>query len=240
MEKWQSLISSEELKRKYNIFMNRYGSKFTYTMKNEMDNYFVKRVGKYDNPTDFFQLYDHFGALPDENNFYLYHMNAIKDSFNINSNILEIGGGTYPSFARRIASEQLKLGIGTITVYDPRLVTTRCTKYKNLKLYKKKFNSNIDITDYDLLVGIMPCEATEIMIDTIDKYKKDFYIAFCGCGKSVMGRFFYRFFVPDYDLQIQQLKYICEQNDLGELIVDYLPDKYNVEHPIVYNKRKTF
>ena len=238
MNSWQPLLTRIELKRRYDIFMNRYKNKFPDKIKNEMDSYFVKRCGKYDNPTDFFQLYDHFGALPDDVNFYLYHLNTIKENFNIYNNILEVGGGIYPSFARRLANEQIKLGIGTISVYDPRLVTTRCTKYPNLKLYKGEFNRFINISKYDLLVGIMPCDATDIIIDSIDKYKKDFYIAFCGCGKNTITPFYFHYFVPEYDRQIEKLKIICSENNLGDLMVEYLPDRYNIEHPYVYNKRK--
>ncbi len=238
MNQWNPLITTDEVKRKYKIFMSRYGDKFSDQLKKEMDIHFVKRAGKFDNPTDFYQLYDYFGIIPDDVNMYIYHLNAIKERFNLNSNILEIAGGSYPSFARRVAREQLKTGIGTITVYDPKLVTNHSYKYSNLKLYPEKFDSSVDVSNFDLLVGIMPCNATDEMIDAIYKYNKDFYISFCGCSSYNFFNFFLGMPLPSYYNQIEYLKSVCEEKKLGELMVEYLPDKYNIEYPVVYNKRK--
>ena len=238
MEKWNPLLTSEELRHRYELFMKKYGNKFPPKTKNELKIHFIKRLGKYDNPTDFFQLYDCFGAVPDNINFYLYHLNEIKKVFGLDKNILEIAGGTYPTFGRRIASEQLKIGKGTITVYDPRLITTRIVRYPNLKLVNRYFTNEIDITKYNLLVGIMPCDATDNIVEAVEKYNKDFYIAFCGCGRnfklsddSISS--------PDYVSQIEDLKEICKYYKLGDLIIKYLPSNYNVSYPLVYNKRKS-
>ena len=238
MNRWNPLISTEEVKRKYKIFMSRYGNKFSEELKKEMDIHFVKRAGKFDNPTDFFQLYDYFGIVPDDINIYIYYLNSIKEHFNINSNILEVAGGSYPSFARRIAREQFKIGTGTITVYDPKLVTDHSYKYNNLKLHPEVFTSSIDVSNYDLLVGIMPCRATDEMLESIYKYSKDFYIAFCGCNTYDFNSIFTGMALPSYYNQIDELRYICEEKKLGELVIEHMPDKYNIDYPIVYNKRK--
>ena len=237
MENWTPLITNEELKRKLELFTKKYGSKFSLKMKNDLRNHFVKRLGKYDNPTDFMQLYDCFGAIPDCINFYLYHLNEIKKIFGLDKNIIEIAGGIYPTFAKKIAIEQLNIGKGTITVYDPRLITSRLSRYPNLKLFNRYFTSEIDIDKYNLLVGIMPCDATDTIIEAIEKYNKDFYIAFCGCGRN------FRLSddscsEPDYVSQIEILKEICKYYNLGDLIIKYLPSNYNVDYPLVYNKRK--
>jgi len=238
MNKWNPVITKEEVQRRYRIFMSRYGNKFSDELKKEMDIHFVRRVGKFDNPTVFYQLYDYFGIVPDDINMYIYHLNNIKEKFNINSDILEIAGGSYPSFARRVAREQMKIGVGTITVYDPKLVTNHSYKYNNLKLHPEVFTSSIDVSDYDLLVGIMPCKASDEMIEAIYKYKRDFYIAFCGCNSLNYNSFFTGMALPSYYNQIDELKCICEENNLGDLVIEYIPDKYNIEYPIVYNKRK--
>ena len=42
-----------------------------------------------------------------------------------------------------MAKEQLSIGKGTITMYDP-LLTTLDSNYSNLKLYKEELDSTID------------------------------------------------------------------------------------------------
>ena len=95
-------------------------------------------------------------------------------------------GGYFPAFANLVAEEQLKIGKGTITVYDPCLVFNE-PKYINMTLHKEYFTTNTDVSNHDLLVGIYPCEATEAIIESAIKNDKDFYVAMCGDAHSSDG-----------------------------------------------------
>ena len=53
--------------------------------------------------------------------------------FDINTDIIEVGGGILPSLAKKIALRQKS---GTVTVYDPRLITN-IDKPDNLILKKE-------------------------------------------------------------------------------------------------------
>lgn len=85
-------------------------------------------------PDSMNQIYDATGVFSEYENPYLQYLNLIEKYFDLRSNILEIGGGFYPSLASHIADRQLKLKSGTITVYDENLITT---SLKNINLVKK-------------------------------------------------------------------------------------------------------
>ena len=67
-------------------------------------------------------------------------------------------------FANKLAYEQLKINKGTITIYEPLLVDAKA-KYPNMTIHKEDFTQKTDITKFDLVTGIMPCEATETIIE---------------------------------------------------------------------------
>lgn len=241
MRRWESKLSDEEIMRRFNIFMKRYGDKYDDYIREILYTEFLKNVGEREMYGEFYQLYDHLNIIQPKDNPYIYHLNTISNNFDLSGNILEVGCGAYPSFARRIADKQLKIGKGTITVYDPSLVTRRTTKYKNMKLVAKEFTPEVSIKEYDLVIGIMPCLATDSIIESLSITPKDFYISFCGCDHYAI-RFGYnpfRFMTPSYNSNIEELKHICEKKDLGQLILDELPPYYCIDYPVVYNKRKT-
>ena len=71
------------------------------------------------------------------------------------------------------AKEQLELRRETITVYDPLLILNE-SKYSNMALKRSIFDSNQDVSKYDIITGILPCEATEEIIKAACFNKKDF------------------------------------------------------------------
>ena len=119
--------------------------------------------------------------------FFYDQANFVKDTFDVSGNILEIGSGLFPCFANLIAAEQIKLQKGTITLYDPNISITS-PKYKNMSLKKELFKDNYSFKDYDLITGIMPCYATEMIIRKACEEHKQFYIQLCECEdrKSVV------------------------------------------------------
>ena len=181
------------------------------------------------------------GLIKPGYNQYIKYLDMLVKNFNINCNILEVGGGVVPIFAKYIAQHQLKTGSGTITVYDSRLLSCDSKEFSNMTLIKEPVVGTTDLSIYDLIIGIMPCLGTDIMLKLIEKYKKDFFIALCGCDhtkydiEDTYGHYGYR---PSYNDYIIEAKRICEENDLGELVIDYLPGSTSINNPIIFNKRK--
>ena len=125
------------------------------------------------------QVYDALDLLNPEENCYLQFAQLIGKLYGWDTHVLEIGGGFYPSFSRHLDRLQKEHNSsGTITTYDPRLVVS---SLGNVKLHKEDFQEEMTIESYDLIVGIMPCEATSMIIRKATKEHKEFFLALCGC-----------------------------------------------------------
>ncbi len=128
------------------------------------------------------QIYAKFEMLEQSENYYLGFAKMIGKKYGWDSHILEIGGGYYPIFSKYVDDFQRKNhACGTITTYDPSLVVS---KLGNVRLHKKRFTSDLDVDAYDLLVGIMPCEASTLIVNKAIQAKKEFVVGMCGCTHS--------------------------------------------------------
>ena len=214
-------------------YLLKYGNNYP----KELLEYIIKN---YDKDTDkelpdpMNQIYDATGVFSDKENPYLQYLKLIKDYFDIRGNILEIGGGFYPSLASHIANEQIRLKSGTITVYDKNLVTT---SLKNIKLIKRDFTTEDDISNFDLLVGIMPCQATSLIVRKANEFQKDFFIALCGC--THFSREYLRFEEPTLEAWFEYIRNIYYKTNVDgvDLVEITSPTKYN-KYPILIKKRK--
>ncbi len=178
------------------------------------------------------ELFAELDLFKEDEDIYQGFLDLLKQEFDINQDIVEIGGGIIPNLAKRIAMAQEK---GTVTVYDPRLGTTK-TDIPNLKLRKEKFTLSTDISKAGLVVAFMPCEATETIIRSATSNKKDFMLGFCEGGPH--GDIF-DFYESDDEWLHAMLYYAenqIESNNLGTLQKTYFK-KYHDPYPIVWNKR---
>ena len=182
-------------------------------------------------PHELKELYDEMGLELKYGNFYEAHLQKFMEHFDITKNIVEIGAGYIPVFARKIAHEQIKLGAGTITVYDPLLVPKR-SNIKNMHLHRKEFKSNTRIKEFDIITGIYTCDATEVAIESACKNHKDFYISLCDCDKLGTGN-------PKdtHKYIIAKTERLLNEYDNGTLVVDTLGGNFINPNPILYNKR---
>ena len=180
------------------------------------------------------QVYDALGIFSNDKNPYIQYSNLIEKYFNLNSNILEIGGGFYPALASHIADKQLNLKNGTITVYDKNLILT---SLKNIKLVKRDYATEDDVSNFDLLIGIMPCQATSLIIEKANKGKKDFFIALCGCTHFSREYLMFRNLTQnDWFDYIRKLYY--KTNIDGTALIEIeSPTEYN-RYPILIKKIK--
>lgn len=136
----------------------------------------------YSNPREgenaFFQIFSAIDAL-DEKDPYLKTMQEIESEFGLDRDIIEVGGGMFPSLARLIAKRQSEIGKGTITVYDPELVTQ---DLPGITLIRKNFTVNTPIPKNALIIGRKPCQATETMIKVAGANNSEVYLNLCKCN----------------------------------------------------------
>lgn len=177
------------------------------------------------------QIYDEVGILEDEENLYIGFVDMLEENFDIDKNIVEVGGGVIPSLAKHISLRQKN---GTITVYDPRL-SNSLDSNEQFILKKEKFGENTKIEDFDLLIGFMPCQATEVLIKQATANRKDFMIALCEGRHNEFDDYF------DEDIWTSNMFYLAmsgiEENNLGIFIENDLKN-YHDPYPVIYNKRK--
>lgn len=176
------------------------------------------------------QIYDEIGLLSDEDNLYLGFIKILEENFDIDSNIIEVGGGVIPSLAKHIHLKQKK---GSITVYDPRL-SHSIKDEPGFKLKREKFTDKTKINKANIIIGLMPCEATELIIRKAAKQKINFLIGLCEGGHQAYDDYF-----DDYLFE-KQMKSLAtreiEKNNLGELGIASLKS-YSDPYPVIYNKK---
>ena len=157
---------------------------------------------------------------------------VLKKNFSIDRNIIEIGGGRVPHLAKKIALSQ---NHGTITVYDPRLLV-HSSSVPNMILKPEFFTETTDVSSAEMLIGFMPCDATDLIIETACKNNIDFMVALCEGGM----RKGYEYIEYDdewiYHVKRNAIDHM-KNTSLGELHTASL-EEFNNPFPIVYNKRK--
>lgn len=226
MQNLQEELESKRIRirKKY---ADKYGSRVWDFIERNMEYYLNDECA----PHELKELYDEMGLELSYGNFYEAHLQKFMEHFDITKNIVEIGAGYIPVFAKKIANEQMKLGAGTITVYEPLLIPRR-SNIKNMHLHRKEFKSNTRIKEFDILTGIYTCDATEVIIESACRNKKDFYVALCDCDKLGTGN-------PDdtHKYIIAKTERLLNEYDNGTLVVDVLGNKFQSKIPILYNRK---
>ena len=178
------------------------------------------------------ELFDEVGLIPDEHNMYEAFIHEIDHQFDMkNSHIVEVGGGRFPRLAKRIS---LKQCFGTITVYDPRLDMSEVSTDKMI-LKREEFTGNQSISNSDLIIGLMPCQGINPLLDAAVHNNKDFMVWFCEGGPH--GDYF-DYFEDDsewFDSTMEHLEYQVKKKNMGTVKMKTLSEFS--EYPIVYNER---
>lgn len=176
---------------------------------------------------------DQIDVLEEDNNFYKIYTDLLELNYGLDHNIVEVGGGRFASLAKHMAKRQTS---GNVTMYDPKLLCSQ-TDQPNLLLLKDVFSHNTELGNTETLVGLLPCEATDVMVDLACKNKINFQIALCDC------------LIPDFFLGteneeeafkryvINPIKDKVKDAGMGNLEVLYLKE-YDFENPIIYTKFK--
>lgn len=179
------------------------------------------------------QVHSELGLVSETDNIYCGFMKILEEHFGYDRDIIEVGGGRIPSLAKLIA---LKQKTGTITVYDPRLITTD-SKIPNMTLKREYFTLDSPVDNNQLVMAFMPCDATEKALTAAAKNNADFLIGLCEGGPH--GDEFDYF--EDEEEWLGNILYtakrLVEQHNLGDLVVTDLKE-FDDPYPVIYNKRK--
>ncbi len=181
------------------------------------------------------QILDMLDLLPKDKNIYIGFLNYIKQYFTLDKDILEVGCGFLPSLARHIDKEQRLLHKGTITCYDNNLILDQ---FSNICL--KKENFTLETTgNYDYVIGLAPCEATETIIRWANQHNKEFSIALCGCTHFSKNMLLSGW-IPTSESWTNYVYNIASSTkETGsEIILDYPDKKYDFPGAVITKKRK--
>jgi hypothetical protein len=170
---------NNNITEKFNKYISKYGENYDKSILEFILNNFYKQQNIISRTDVIDQIYSHLKINNNiHDNIYSIYYNMIKNQFNLDINIIEPCCGMFPALAEKIDQYQRKIKQGTITVYDPNLVVN---KLGNIKLMAKEINKYTNTKNYDLLISIMPCEATETVIKNVILNKLDFFIVLCDC-----------------------------------------------------------
>jgi hypothetical protein len=151
--------------------------------------------------------------------------------------VLELGGGMVPQLGRELAKNAKH-----VMVVDRNIVSRN--NPDNLEAINCRVESYKDLPSADVIVGLLPCESTQHVIDYAIANKKDFLIAFCGCLNNLnissdMHKKIYRPSIQ-YNMVEKYEKYTMvrieeEAPELGNIVVYDSP--YQFPNDIIGNKR---
>lgn len=215
-------------------YLKLYGKMYDKRVLEYIINNYPEAINNKNRSCELNQIYTSLGILPRNLNIYMYYLKQIMKSHNINSNILEVGGGCYPILAKYISIKQQRCKEGNITVYDPKLVIS---KMEHVILKREKFTSEINISNYDLLIGAMPSEATIDLVKQAAKYHKELFLVLNEYSYFANGYLGYD--IPnlkEWEEYIREL--IHKDTDSFTIKESRMPNAYGKSYLIFDKKRK--
>ena len=125
-----------------------------------ISDYFInKKLGNI--PVTYLQIFSKFGVFKEGQDIYLEFFKLLNELNFLEGNVCEVGAGGYPRLAE-IMLPKIKLNGGTLTIYEPEILYT---DFKGIKIVKEKFTEDTNIESIDTLVGLMPCIASESIVE---------------------------------------------------------------------------
>lgn len=198
----------ETLRKRLEGYLNEYREFYSEYALDEIEENFLNPYRPIRDSSDVLnQIYAYLGIFDvEKDNAYDIFIKLIKSRMNIHRNLLEVGCGYYPSLALRMLRHQKR---GSITAIDPLLVKE---DFEGIKVIKTRLSKNFDITPYDMLYGLYPCDATLDMIELASDYDKDLCILACDCYETLDGE------LDDMNEWIKYIKeYIMSCNPKGRV-----------------------
>lgn len=223
----QEIIARKNLEE----YFKRYGEFYPCEIIEFIKSSFLGRAFREDIWIDVMsQVYGATGVFDLVDNIYDMNIQEIKSDYSIDQDILEVGCGFYPAMGIKLSNMQKS---GSITVMDPDVIPTSSGK---ITIYKEMFTKDTDVSKYQLIMGVMPCEGVIPMIESANKNELDLYIQLCGCTHFENMS---PFFTPTLSSWYGYISKVME---------DTIPDNRHYEmtlpdwsaYPVIKTKRKIF
>lgn len=253
IKRWENQLPIDETMEVYKLVCKLTRSEAYTGNGRRVRKKFISSIGDFNARTSIMQIYTEFGMISEDECPYHGYLENIGEIFGLDRHIVDISCGYFPVLAEMIAREQLKTKAGTVTAIDEELFITH-SKYENMKLIRGGFTLDTDPeslglqlgSSKNLLVGIFPCEVTQVIIDFANKYGMDFYIAFCACPyyekpstHLPTKKRMYEIYKEKY---IANAEKAARNKGLGIIKTTYLGDSYygntSIRTPIIYRRKR--
>ena len=185
------------------------------------------------------QFYKEYDLLDEHSDMYKAFVKIIKFRHPdlSNATILDVCGGMVPQLGRELAKEAKH-----VMVVDRNMVFKN--NPDNLEPIKRRIESYRDLPKADIVVGLLPCEGTQHVIDYAVANKRDFVLALCGCWHhleldhrtAVKMKNTQRNMTTVEKYELYAMAKMEETPELGSLVVYDSP--YQFPQDVIGNKRK--
>lgn len=151
----------------------------------------------------------------------------LKDNFDMTSDVLEIGCGTFPVLAHYVDNYQTSNKMGTIEAFDPLL---QINSLGNIILNKRNFNEGDEISNKSFAYAFALKGYYEEFITIMNKNKKPFCLGLSMYKKDEFNSY------EDYYNYLFDYAVKTNVNDNYSIEMMYLDDSYGYEFPIIVKK----
>ena len=185
--------------KKLEEFWNKYGNLYHGNVKDYISTYLISEYIKsrlYDTmPYSILtSIYAHCGILLDNQNLFKCYLKYLENTFDkfYDKSIMEISCGHYPILVEMIAKNIYKNNKrGNVTGIDPEVIIESLSICNHeVELHKQEFSESTDIKSHDILIGLLPCEATFQIINKACNEEKEMSIVPCKCLHNNDDRYF--------------------------------------------------
>lgn len=231
----QHIQRKNRLEEAFKIYKEQYEKYYDDDLRKFIESRFFIDAYEKESVDVLMQLYSELGLDQGIETFYKTHFQKINNLFGLDRDVIEVGSGYIPAFANKIAFYQQRLQKGTITIYEP-LLNEITPKFPNMTIHKEKFTPETQINSNALGISILSCEATATILKKFCENRMDFYIAMCGCDHTSNGFTYNPYFYQESIIALANN--LVKDYDNGELVVDSLGKEFNIDYPILYNRRR--
>lgn len=215
-------FSNDELSKLHD-FKYKYYELYPVQLQKEIDNNLF--LGFTNNEDTINQIYCYLNLIKDDINPYRGFQKFLDKTFNIKhtKSILEVGSGSIPILSHLIENKYKT----KVDIQDP---ITLFANYNKGNIFKEEFDENTDISNYDLIIGYNPCEASEAIIRNAIKSKKNFSIALCSCCHLP-----HNYKEKSSEIWHNYLLDIAKRlgKDNYKIKIAYFPESYHLNDPII-------
>ena len=201
-------------KKAFNEYLEKYGNLYSETALEYIKSHFLGTEFENGIAIDIMsQIYEETGVYEAVGKtLYSNYPNYLQEHYDIDRNILDVGCGFYPAFAKKVAKSQKS---GSVKAIDYEVITT---DVPGITVERKRFDENYDVSNIDFIYGLEPCEAVIDMIKSANKNNLDLCICMCGCS-----HFNTPFGYGNYNPYLHWLRYVTS------VMENTLPDNRDYE-----------